>query len=72
MYASTHVRAQGWARALDAVAALEADTLIAGHRDPRAADDDARRQIGECRRYLEPGSGQAPRAQLCRIRIACR
>jgi glyoxylase-like metal-dependent hydrolase (beta-lactamase superfamily II) len=41
-----------WARALDAVAALEARTLIAGHRDPRAADDDARRQIGESRRYL--------------------
>src|SRR5262249_20975620 len=35
-----------WARALDAVAALEADTLIAGHRNPLAADDDARRQIG--------------------------
>jgi hypothetical protein len=34
------------------VAALEAGTLIAGHRDPLAADDDARRQIGECRRYL--------------------
>ena len=41
-----------WARALDAVAALEADTLIAGHRDPRAADDDAHRQITESRRYL--------------------
>jgi glyoxylase-like metal-dependent hydrolase (beta-lactamase superfamily II) len=41
-----------WARALDAVAALEADTLIAGHRDPQAADDDARRQIDESRRYL--------------------
>jgi len=34
------------------VAALEADTLIAGHRNPLAADDDARRQIGECRRCL--------------------
>ena len=41
-----------WTRALDTVAALEAGTLIAGHRNPRAADDDARRQIGECRRYL--------------------
>ncbi|MFD3307273.1 MBL fold metallo-hydrolase [Streptomyces sp. NPDC058694] len=41
-----------WARALDAVAALEADTLIAGHRDPGAPDDDARRQIDESRRYL--------------------
>jgi ribonuclease BN (tRNA processing enzyme) len=25
---------------------------IAGHRDLRAADDDVRRQIGECRRYI--------------------
>jgi glyoxylase-like metal-dependent hydrolase (beta-lactamase superfamily II) len=41
-----------WTRALDTVAALEAGTLIAGHRDPQATDDDARRQIGECRRYL--------------------
>src|ERR1700749_2239188 len=41
-----------WARALDAVAALQADTLIAGHRNPAAPDDDPRRQIGECRRYL--------------------
>jgi glyoxylase-like metal-dependent hydrolase (beta-lactamase superfamily II) len=41
-----------WVRALDAVAALEADTIIAGHRSPQAPDDDARRQIGECRRYI--------------------
>jgi glyoxylase-like metal-dependent hydrolase (beta-lactamase superfamily II) len=41
-----------WARALDTAAALEADTLIAGHRNPLAADDDARRQISESRRYL--------------------
>jgi glyoxylase-like metal-dependent hydrolase (beta-lactamase superfamily II) len=60
VYNQTHMWLRGstpnsrasWARALDAVAALEADTLIAGHRNPLAADDDARRQIGECRRYL--------------------
>ena len=49
---STPDSRESWARALDAVAALEADTLIAGHRDPRAADDDAHRQIAESRRYL--------------------
>jgi hypothetical protein len=49
---STPETRAGWARALDAVAALEAGTLIAGHRHPQAADDDARRQIGESRRYL--------------------
>jgi glyoxylase-like metal-dependent hydrolase (beta-lactamase superfamily II) len=41
-----------WARALDAVAGLEAGTVIAGHRNPAAADDDARRQVAECRQYL--------------------
>jgi glyoxylase-like metal-dependent hydrolase (beta-lactamase superfamily II) len=41
-----------WMRALDTVEALGAQTIIAGHRNPRAADDDARRQLGECRRYI--------------------
>jgi glyoxylase-like metal-dependent hydrolase (beta-lactamase superfamily II) len=41
-----------WSRALDAVAALGAGIIVAGHRNPQAADDDAPRQIGECRRYL--------------------
>jgi len=49
---STPESRASWARALDAVEALEADTLIAGHRNPQAVDDDARRQIHECRRYL--------------------
>ena len=49
---STPESRAGWARALDTVAALEAGTLIAGHRHPEAPDDDARRQIDECRRYL--------------------
>jgi glyoxylase-like metal-dependent hydrolase (beta-lactamase superfamily II) len=60
VYNQTHMWMSGstpdsradWARALDTVATLDADTLIAGHRNPRAADDDARRQIGESRRYI--------------------
>ncbi len=60
VYNQTHMWLRGstpdsrasWLRALDTVAALEADTLIAGHRNPSAADDDARRQIGESRRYI--------------------
>ncbi|MEU5942808.1 MBL fold metallo-hydrolase [Micromonospora sp. NPDC047548] len=52
LYKSTPDSRASWARALDAVAALEADTLIAGHRNPLAPDDDARRQIDESRRYL--------------------
>lgn len=41
-----------WVRALDTVAALEANTIVAGHRSPEAPDDDARRQISQCRRYI--------------------
>jgi glyoxylase-like metal-dependent hydrolase (beta-lactamase superfamily II) len=60
VYNQTHMWLRGstpgtrasWVRALDTVAALEADTLIAGHRNPHATDDYARRQIGECRRYI--------------------
>jgi glyoxylase-like metal-dependent hydrolase (beta-lactamase superfamily II) len=60
VYNQTHMWLSGstpdsranWARALDAVAALEVDTVIAGHRDPHAPDDDARRLIAECHRYL--------------------
>jgi glyoxylase-like metal-dependent hydrolase (beta-lactamase superfamily II) len=60
VYNQTHMWLSGstpgsrasWLRALDTVAGLGADTLIAGHRNPLAADDDARRQIGDCRRYI--------------------
>ena len=52
MSGSTPDSRANWARALDTVATLDADTLIAGHRDPRAPDDDARRQVGESRRYI--------------------
>jgi glyoxylase-like metal-dependent hydrolase (beta-lactamase superfamily II) len=61
VYNQTHMWLRGstpdsrasWMRALDAVAALEATTIVAGHRNPQAADDDARRQIDECRRYID-------------------
>ena len=60
VYNQTHMWLRGstpdsrasWFKALDTVAALEADTLIAGHRHPHAEDDDARRQIAESRRYI--------------------
>jgi glyoxylase-like metal-dependent hydrolase (beta-lactamase superfamily II) len=60
VYNQTHMWLRGstpesrasWMRALDTVADLEARTIIAGHRNPRAEDDDARRQIRECRRYV--------------------
>jgi glyoxylase-like metal-dependent hydrolase (beta-lactamase superfamily II) len=60
VYNQTHMWLMGstpdsrasWVRALDTVAALEADTIVAGHRNPQATDDDARRQISQCRRYI--------------------
>ena len=60
VYNQTHMWLRGstpdsrasWARALDAVAALGAQTIIAGHRSPQAVDDDARRQLDESRRYI--------------------
>ncbi len=52
MAGSTPDTRASWGRALDAVAALEARTIIAGHRNPGAPDDDGNRQIAECRRYL--------------------
>lgn len=48
---STPESRASWARALEAVDALGAGTLIAGHRSPQAADDDTRRRAHECRRY---------------------
>jgi glyoxylase-like metal-dependent hydrolase (beta-lactamase superfamily II) len=60
VYNQTHMWLSGstpdtrtaWVRALDEVAALDAGTIIAGHRDPRATDDDAHRQIAESRQYI--------------------
>jgi len=42
-----------WLTTIDAVAALEPRTIIAGHKDPDAPDDDAARQLAQSRRYLE-------------------
>lgn len=52
MARSTPDTRSSWAKALEDVAELQADTLIAGHRHPTAPDNDARRQIDESRRYL--------------------
>lgn len=60
VYNQTHMWLRGstlesrasWKRALDAVASLGPGRIIAGHRHPRAIDDDAQRQIEESRRYI--------------------
>lgn len=61
VYNDTHMWLQGstpatranWLNALDRVGELGATTIIAGHRDPNAPDDDAQRQLDTCRTYLQ-------------------
>jgi glyoxylase-like metal-dependent hydrolase (beta-lactamase superfamily II) len=50
---STPESRQTWLASLDAVAALQPTTIIAGHRDPGAPDDDATRILDQSRRYIE-------------------
>ena len=50
---STPDSRQAWLASLDAVAALEPATIIAGHKDPGAPDDDATRVLDQSRRYIE-------------------
>jgi glyoxylase-like metal-dependent hydrolase (beta-lactamase superfamily II) len=60
VYNQTHMWLRGstlesrasWKQALDAVASLGGDKIIAGHRHPQAIDDDAQRQIEESRQYI--------------------
>jgi hypothetical protein len=42
-----------WLASLDAVAALEASTIITGHKDPGAPDDNVTRVLDQSRRYIE-------------------
>ncbi|MFC5949020.1 MBL fold metallo-hydrolase [Pseudonocardia lutea] len=53
LWKSTPDTRQAWRASLDAVAALAPATIIAGHRDPDAPDDDATRVLDQTRRYLE-------------------
>ena len=60
VYNQTHMWLRGstpesrasWKRAIETVAELGADKIIAGHRHPRATDDDAQRQIEDSRQYI--------------------
>jgi glyoxylase-like metal-dependent hydrolase (beta-lactamase superfamily II) len=42
-----------WLTSIDAVAALKPGTIITGHRDPDAPDDDATRVLDQSRHYIE-------------------
>jgi glyoxylase-like metal-dependent hydrolase (beta-lactamase superfamily II) len=50
---STPDSRRGWLGSLDAVAELRPTTIIAGHKDPDAPDDEATRVLDQSRRYIE-------------------
>jgi glyoxylase-like metal-dependent hydrolase (beta-lactamase superfamily II) len=53
LWRSTPDTRQTWLASLDAVAALQPSTIITGHKDPDAPDDDATRVLDQSRRYIE-------------------
>jgi glyoxylase-like metal-dependent hydrolase (beta-lactamase superfamily II) len=50
---STPDSRQAWLASLDAVAALNPATIITGHKNPDAPDDNATRVLDQSRRYIE-------------------
>jgi glyoxylase-like metal-dependent hydrolase (beta-lactamase superfamily II) len=53
LWNSTPDSRKTWLASLDAVAALQPSTIITGHKDPGAPDDDATRVLDQSRRYIE-------------------
>jgi glyoxylase-like metal-dependent hydrolase (beta-lactamase superfamily II) len=53
LWNSTQNSRAAWLASMDVVASLKPDTIIAGHKDPHAPDDDARRILDESRYYIE-------------------
>jgi glyoxylase-like metal-dependent hydrolase (beta-lactamase superfamily II) len=53
LWNSTPDARQTWLASLDAVAALQPSTIITGHKDPDAPDDNATRVLDQSRRYIE-------------------
>jgi glyoxylase-like metal-dependent hydrolase (beta-lactamase superfamily II) len=53
LWNSTPASRRTWLATIDAVAGMNPTTIIAGHKDPDAPDDDAARQIAQSRRYIE-------------------
>jgi glyoxylase-like metal-dependent hydrolase (beta-lactamase superfamily II) len=52
MAGSTPARRAHWMQALDQVEELAPKTIVVGHKDPSAPDDDATRILDETRRYI--------------------
>ena len=53
LWKSTPDSRKEWLASLDAVAALKPVTIITGHKDPDAPDDNATRVLDQSRRYIE-------------------
>jgi glyoxylase-like metal-dependent hydrolase (beta-lactamase superfamily II) len=53
LWNSTTASREAWLASLDAVAALKPSTIVTGHKDPDAPDDDATRVLDQSRRYIE-------------------
>jgi glyoxylase-like metal-dependent hydrolase (beta-lactamase superfamily II) len=53
LWNSTPESRAAWLTSIDAVAALKPGTIITGHRDPDAPDDDAIRVLDQSRQYIE-------------------
>ena len=53
LWRSTKASRVAWLEAIDVIAALKPQTIIAGHRDPQAPDDNAVRVLDQSRRYIE-------------------
>src|SRR5882757_1221848 len=53
LWNSTPDSRAAWLASMDAVASLRPDTIITGHKDPAAPDDNAARILDQSRRYLE-------------------
>jgi glyoxylase-like metal-dependent hydrolase (beta-lactamase superfamily II) len=66
LWNSTPESRDAWLASMDVVASLKPSTIITGHKDPDAPDDDARRILDQSRRYVEDfnkaaaGAGSAP------------
>jgi glyoxylase-like metal-dependent hydrolase (beta-lactamase superfamily II) len=53
LWKSTNASRLAWLESIDIIAALRPQTIIVGHRDPHAPDDDAVRVLDQSRRYIE-------------------
>ena len=63
LWKSTPDSRKEWLASLDAVAALKPSTIITGHKDPDAPDDDATRVLDQSRRYIQDFDQAVAKAQ---------